>query len=106
MVIVSYDTLRSDFNNVPNDSGANEGKKAKGKKKKKNSKATLFDAKYHRLILDEAQTIRSNTTGFFKSTSALEASKKLCLTGTPFVNRYDCLQVQNNSGLSFSGLVF
>ena len=43
VVIVSYDTLRSDFNNVPNDSrNANEGKKAKGKKKKKNTQGNTF----------------------------------------------------------------
>lgn len=93
VLIVSYDTLRSDFN-MRDDANSNvgkktKGKKARGKKVSRNKKPTLFDAEYHRLILDEAQTIRTGTTGFFMSTSALKAAHKTCLTGTPFVNRPD-----------------
>jgi len=87
VLIVSYDTLRSDFNNSQSSGQSIGGKKKKGKKGRK--KQTLFDTKYHRLILDEAQTIRTSTTGFFLSTSALKAANKTCLTGTPFVNRPD-----------------
>lgn len=92
VLIVSYDTLRSDYNNRgTSDSASTASNKKKGKKGKKlkGKQATLFDTAFHRLILDEAQTIRTSTTGFFASASTLKASNKMCLTGTPFVNRPD-----------------
>lgn len=54
VLIVSYDTLRSDYTNRNGAENTKGGKKGKGKKAKGN-KQTLFDTTYHRLILDEAQ---------------------------------------------------
>ncbi|KAJ5372102.1 Zinc finger RING-type [Penicillium concentricum] len=42
---------------------------------------------YHRLILDEAHSIKSRTTGVAKACFALEANYKWCLSGTPVQNR-------------------
>lgn len=42
---------------------------------------------YHRLILDEAHSIKSRTTGVAKACFALRASYKWCLSGTPVQNR-------------------
>ena len=43
--------------------------------------------KFHRLILDEAHSIKSRTTGVAKACFALEADYKWCLSGTPVQNR-------------------
>ncbi|KAJ5252504.1 hypothetical protein N7489_002914 [Penicillium chrysogenum] len=42
---------------------------------------------YHRLVLDEAHSIKSRTTGVARACFALEASYKWCLSGTPVQNR-------------------
>ncbi len=42
---------------------------------------------YHRLILDEAHSIKSRTTGVAKACFALKADYKWCLSGTPVQNR-------------------
>jgi len=43
--------------------------------------------KYHRVILDEAHSIKTRTTGVAKATFALKANYKWCLSGTPVQNR-------------------
>ncbi|KAJ5085593.1 hypothetical protein N7532_010364 [Penicillium argentinense] len=42
---------------------------------------------YHRLILDEAHSIKQRTTGVARACFALEANYKWCLSGTPVQNR-------------------
>lgn len=42
---------------------------------------------YHRLILDEAHSIKSRTTGVAKACFALKSTYKWCLSGTPVQNR-------------------
>lgn len=42
---------------------------------------------YHRLILDEAHSIKQRTTGVAKACFALKANFKWCLSGTPVQNR-------------------
>jgi len=42
---------------------------------------------FHRLILDEAHSIKSRTTGVAKACFALKGSYKWCLSGTPVQNR-------------------
>ncbi|EMC97315.1 hypothetical protein BAUCODRAFT_68713 [Baudoinia panamericana UAMH 10762] len=42
---------------------------------------------FHRLILDEAHSIKSRTTGVAKACFALEGTYKWCLSGTPVQNR-------------------
>lgn len=43
--------------------------------------------KFHRLILDEAHSIKSRTTGVAKACFALQGRFKWCLSGTPVQNR-------------------
>jgi len=47
----------------------------------------LHAIKYHRLILDEAHSIKSRTASVAKACFALEAEYKWCLSGTPVQNR-------------------
>ena len=42
---------------------------------------------FHRLILDEAHSIKSRTTGIAKACFALTGTYKWCLSGTPVQNR-------------------
>jgi DNA repair protein RAD16 len=47
----------------------------------------LHSIKFHRLILDEAHSIKSRTTSVAKACFALKADYKWCLSGTPVQNR-------------------
>ncbi|KAF2028439.1 hypothetical protein EK21DRAFT_90718 [Setomelanomma holmii] len=47
----------------------------------------LHAIKFHRLILDEAHSIKSRNTGVAKACFALQGNFKWCLSGTPVQNR-------------------
>jgi DNA repair protein RAD16 len=47
----------------------------------------LHAIKFHRLILDEAHSIKSRTTSVAKACFALQGNYKWCLSGTPVQNR-------------------
>jgi DNA repair protein RAD16 len=47
----------------------------------------LHAIKFHRLILDEAHSIKSRNTGVAKACFALQGDYKWCLSGTPVQNR-------------------
>ena len=81
ILLVSYNTLASDF-----DATDNSSKKPKKKRAKRES---IFDVDFHRIVLDEAHTIRNSKTRGFKAVSLIKADRKLALTGTPFVNTAD-----------------
>lgn len=49
--------------------------------------SSLHAIHYHRLILDEAHSIKSRTTGVAKACFALTSNYKWCLSGTPVQNR-------------------
>ncbi|KAJ5780851.1 Zinc finger RING-type [Penicillium paradoxum] len=51
------------------------------------SDSVIHSIHYHRLILDEAHSIKSRTTGVARACFALEANYKWCLSGTPVQNR-------------------
>ena len=79
VIMISYAGLESIYR-----------KESKGWKRddglvKENSK--IHAIKYHRLILDEAHSIKSRTTGVAKACFALKANYKWCLSGTPVQNR-------------------
>ncbi|KAL4586411.1 hypothetical protein LXL04_011047 [Taraxacum kok-saghyz] len=63
-------------------------KKKKGKKGRK-GKGALAKVNWHRVILDEAQTIKNFTTQVSNSCCALKAKKRWCLSGTPIQNSID-----------------
>lgn len=78
VLLVSYNTLAADYDV----SGA-------APKKKKTKRESIFDIDFHRIVLDEAHTIRNSKTRCFKAVSMIKADRKLALTGTPFVNTAD-----------------
>lgn len=78
VVVVSYDTLRSELKSL--EKAATDGKP---------KPMTLFSLDFHRIVLDEAHTIRNYQSSSFKAVSAIKAKNKVGLTGTPFVNNPD-----------------
>ena len=55
-------------------------------------KAGCFGVKWHRIILDEAHSIKNRNAKATKAACALEARFRWCLTGTPMQNNLDELQ--------------
>ncbi|PYH81396.1 nucleotide excision repair protein [Aspergillus uvarum CBS 121591] len=49
--------------------------------------SVIHSIKYHRLILDEAHSIKQRTTSVARACFALKANFKWCLSGTPVQNR-------------------
>ena len=49
--------------------------------------SAIHSIEFHRLILDEAHSIKSRTTGVAKACFALKGDFKWCLSGTPVQNR-------------------
>ena len=49
--------------------------------------SSVHDIHYHRVILDEAHSIKQRNTGIAKACFALTATHKWCLSGTPVQNR-------------------
>jgi SWI/SNF-related matrix-associated actin-dependent regulator of chromatin subfamily A3 len=77
IVIVSYETMAADYKNHMKAESDDDGLPPP---------PTLFALNFHRVILDEAHTIRNPTTKTFHAAVNVKAVHKLALTGTPFVN--------------------
>jgi SWI/SNF-related matrix-associated actin-dependent regulator of chromatin subfamily A3 len=82
------------------DFGNHSFEEHRSKKRRKKDDISIFDLKFHRVVLDEAHSIRNCQTGFFQAAKSLQSTYKLCLTGTPFVNKPNDIQ----SLLSFLGV--
>lgn len=85
VLLASYHTLAADYRTCFGEE--DEEKPRLVKKPRKGPR--IFDVSFHRIVLDEAHIIRSSQTGFFKATREIsfKSARKLCLTGTPFVNK-------------------
>lgn len=95
ILLVSYNTLASDYDG--SSTGSSKKKKAK---RARTAAESIFDIDFHRIVLDEAHTIRNSKTRAFKGVSRIKADRRLALTGTPFVNCADDIY----SLLSFLGV--
>ena len=76
-MIVSYDTLAADYKRHREITVKESGEPY----------PTLLDVGFYRMVLDEAHAVRNCTTKTFRAVMSVKTTKKLCLTGTPFVNR-------------------
>ena len=79
VIMISYSGLESIYRKE------NKGWKRGDELVKANSR--IHAIKYHRLILDEAHSIKQRTTGVAQACFALKADYKWCLSGTPVQNR-------------------
>lgn len=92
VLLVSYNTLSAEYKaksgkkNSSNDDIAGGKAVQQQNDSKRQKRESLFDVVFHRVVLDEAHSIRNCKTNLFKAVYAIQADRKLCLTGTPFVN--------------------
>ncbi|KAK3398954.1 SNF2 family N-terminal domain-containing protein [Sordaria brevicollis] len=79
VIIMSYNSLESMYR-----------KQEKGFKRKGGlfkEKSVVHQTEWHRVILDEAHSIKSRTTATAKACFALKVTYRWCLSGTPLQNR-------------------
>ncbi|KAK0739817.1 SNF2 family N-terminal domain-containing protein [Apiosordaria backusii] len=79
VIIMSYNSLESVFR-----------KQEKGFKRKDGiykEKSVIHQTEFHRVILDEAHSIKTRTTMTAKACFALKVTYRWCLSGTPLQNR-------------------
>eukprot|EP00977_Amphora_coffeiformis_P006795 scaffold1488_cov141-Amphora_coffeaeformis.AAC.4 len=84
--ITSYHTLQADHRPIEAQRKAAASGTAPPKKAKN---STIFDVPFFRVILDEAHTVRNHKSGMFKACFALNAERRLCISGTPITNKPD-----------------
>ncbi len=84
VVIVTYETLASDFKYI-----SKQNKKRKTLSDEEDSITSIFDIKFSRIVLDEAHIIRNRETQKFKAVLHVRADCHWAVTGTPLQNSAD-----------------
>lgn len=79
VIMVSYSSLESMYRKESKGWNRNDGIVKED--------SVLHAIHYHRIILDEAHSIKTRTTGVARACFALQADFKWCLSGTPVQNR-------------------
>lgn len=88
ILLVSYQTLAADYSKYfGKDDGDSKPAATKKRKNGSGGASTIFDIPFHRVILDEAHTIRNGKAKATKACLKLKATNRLCLTGTPLQNK-------------------
>jgi len=79
IVLVSYSTLAAELSNGP--------PVAAGNKRGRDAGGVLGSMEFHRVILDEAHSIRNRQTKVFQACLALKSKYRWALSGTPIQNK-------------------
>jgi DNA repair protein RAD16 len=85
-IIRSYDVVMMSYNSLESMFRKQEKGWTRGDTITKED-SPIHTVKFHRLILDEAHSIKTRTTGVAKACFALKGKYKWCLSGTPVQNR-------------------
>ncbi|WVR06061.1 hypothetical protein IAU60_003089 [Kwoniella sp. DSM 27419] len=100
VVITTFQTVASEFgvaetaaqrrkDGDDSDSDIETGRKGAKAKKTKKAACPLFDVKWLRIVVDEAQNIKNRNTKAAKAAVGLKAKYRWCLTGTPIQNNVE-----------------
>lgn len=81
--LADFDLVITTFGSISNE--------LQSRRKGKSGPFPLEEISWFRIVLDEAHTIREQSTLMFKSTCRLAANRKWAVTGTPVQNRLDDL---------------
>lgn len=93
VVITTFGTLASNYNNWDKADALEKENKDQSIVDGWRKRAVLYgEAKWHRIIIDEAQNIKNPSTKGAKACRALHAKYRWCLTGTPMMNRLEDFQ--------------
>ena len=84
--LLSYDVIMISYNSLESLYRKQEKGWTRGDDIVKET-SPIHDIVFHRLILDEAHSIKTRTTGVARACFALKGSYKWCLSGTPVQNR-------------------
>ncbi|ORX98845.1 hypothetical protein K493DRAFT_257864 [Basidiobolus meristosporus CBS 931.73] len=84
-----YDIVITTYNVVASEYTKESKKKDDDVPKAKSKLGPLYQMKWYRVVLDEAQTIKNKSTRSAQGCSSLSSVKRWCLTGTPIQNNVD-----------------
>lgn len=86
LVVTSYSTLAAELNETRAVSSIPKKRKSGG------NMASLLSIEWHRIVLDEAHTIRNSQTRASEACRLLKGNFRWCLSGTPIMNRAEDVQ--------------
>ncbi|KAJ5733585.1 hypothetical protein N7493_002371 [Penicillium malachiteum] len=94
IVITTFGTLTANFKYLEAATKLQEDGKDASIVRQARDQATLFSsvAKWHRVIIDEAQNIKNPLSKGAKACCRLDTTYRWCLTGTPMMNRLEDFQ--------------
>ena len=91
VVLTTYGTLASDWSSSAGaTAGSSSAGAALGKRK---DVASMYELKWHRIVLDEAHYIKNRTAQQCKAVLALQGERCWAITGTPMPNKADEVRI-------------